>query len=65
MNTATYLRPRELAVELRLSVHTLEKWRKLGKGPEFLRLGDGRLVLYARSAVDRWLREQCSKTAAA
>jgi phage terminase Nu1 subunit (DNA packaging protein) len=38
-----------------VSVRTLEKWRRVGGGPDFVPLGRGRVVRYRPQAVDRWL----------
>ena len=35
---------------------TLEAWRKRGKGPDFVRAGNA--VLYPRSEVQAWLKQQ-------
>lgn len=38
------------------SPRTIERWRRLGKGPDFVRL-EGR-VAYRESAIARWLDAQ-------
>jgi hypothetical protein len=45
----------EAAAYCRLSPRTLEKWRLLGGGPPFLKLG--RRVLYDLRDLDHWLAE--------
>ncbi|WP_042059771.1 helix-turn-helix transcriptional regulator, partial [Acidomonas methanolica] len=49
-----YLRTTEVAELLGLSPRTLEKYRCIGEGPAFLKLGQR--VLYARSDVEAWLQ---------
>lgn len=44
----------ELCDWLRITTHTTRKWRLLGKGPKFHRLG-GHLVRYSRAEVQAWL----------
>jgi len=44
----------EVSKRLSISVRTLQSWRARGGGPEFVHAG--RRVLYARSAVDDFLR---------
>ena len=45
----------DLAALLDTSERTLEKWRRVGGGPDFIPLGKGRVVRYRPQAVDRWL----------
>ena len=46
---------------LKLSASTLEKWRVMGGGPRYLKLG--RRVVYSIDALDAWLRErECGST---
>jgi Helix-turn-helix domain len=35
------LNPKEAAAYLRLSVQGMKKWREQGKGPKWIKLGDG------------------------
>jgi hypothetical protein len=46
----------ELATELKRTPETLIRWRRLRRGPPYLRI-NGR-VLYNRSAVEAWLNGQ-------
>ena len=46
----------ELAAECRIARATLEKWRREGKGPPYIKLG--KRVVYRASAVEAWLEEQ-------
>lgn len=50
----------EVARRLDVQANTLAKWRSVGLGPAFLRLG-GRAVRYRESDVDAWLAS-CSVT---
>ncbi len=44
-----HLRESELALRWRLSRRTLQRWRKLGKGPPWLKVGDR--ILYPSDGV--------------
>ena len=48
------LTPRETAGFLKVSIHTLAKWRSTKKGPEYMKTG--RLVKYDRKALETYLR---------
>src|SRR5688572_17851846 len=50
---AQFLTVREAAAHLRVSKSYLDKLRVYGGGPEFVRLGQ-RKILYSRSALDAW-----------
>lgn len=52
----------ETAELLSVSVKTLEAWRRLGKGPEFVKLG--RSVRYTISALDAFTRERTVRNSA-
>ncbi|MBC7767420.1 MAG: helix-turn-helix domain-containing protein [Phycisphaerales bacterium] len=52
----------EAAELLSVSVKTLEAWRRLGKGPEFVKLG--RSVRYTMRALDRFTRERTVRNSA-
>lgn len=43
----------EAAVYLRLATQTLAKWRSLGRGPSFVRLGGS--VFYRLSELDQFI----------
>jgi hypothetical protein len=45
----------ELAAELGCSPYTLNRWRRLGIGPPYIKRGP-RFVLYHREAVREWLK---------
>lgn len=56
-NAEELMTPREVAGILKVSTATLENWRSLRTGPEWLKLGDGTRapVRYLRGEVDRYL----------
>lgn len=45
----------EVADYARLNVKTLQKWRRLGGGPPFVKMGAS--VRYRRADVEAWLTE--------
>jgi|GEM_PF-1346149 len=49
------LTPRETAGFLKVSIHTLAKWRSTKKGPEYMRTG--RLVKYDRRTLETYLKK--------
>ena len=51
-----YLTKEELAAELRRNVRTLDRWAALDVGPPRTRIG--RMILYRRTSVQKWLAEQ-------
>jgi hypothetical protein len=51
-----FLTKEELAAELRRNVRTLDRWAALDMGP--LRTRIGRMILYRRTSVQKWLAEQ-------
>jgi hypothetical protein len=51
-----FLTKEELAVELRRNKRTLDRWEVLGVGPP--RTLVGRLILYRRSSLLKWLAAQ-------
>jgi predicted DNA-binding transcriptional regulator AlpA len=48
------LKPAEVAERLRVSLKTLEGWRRRGTGPVFIRLG-GRDVRYPEADLVAWI----------
>ena len=52
----------ETAELLSVSAKTLEAWRRLGKGPEFVKLG--RAVRYTMRALDAFTRERTVRNSA-
>ena len=55
------MRTDTVAEYLGVMVPALEKWRQLGTGPDYIKVG--RLVRYKKSAVDAWLTERTVATA--
>ena len=57
MNTDTMLSTSETAERLGLRPQTLRKWRLLGKGPRYIRLGASpqARVSYSLEAVQEWI----------
>ena len=49
------LTPDETAMRLRVAKQTLAKWRMMGCGPRFVRVGGNR-VAYPTAEVDAWWR---------
>ena len=49
-----YLDEDSAADVLRISKRTIQRWRKTGEGPSFIRAG-ARRVLYSRDAIDAWV----------
>lgn len=45
----------EAAARLKISKHTLNRWRVTGEGPPFIKYGP-RLVRYREGALDEWAR---------
>lgn len=56
MNTAVHLTSEELAKRWRMSPKTLVNWRLAGKGPKYLKLGEGRntKVIYPLVLVEAY-----------
>jgi len=54
MQITELLTPREAGQFLKVSVHTLAKWRCNKKGPEYMKTG--KLVKYERMALEMYLR---------
>lgn len=53
------LTPAETAALLRVHVETLRRWRKLGYGPAYIRVGHG--YRYWRSVVLEWLNAESER----
>jgi predicted DNA-binding transcriptional regulator AlpA len=47
--------PKELSRLVGLRPRSLEEWRRLGKGPSYVRLSGQRHVRYPAGAVKAWL----------
>ena len=57
-----FLTVEETAELLSVSVKTLEAWRRVGKGPEFVQLG--RAVRYTMRALDAFTRARTVRNSA-
>lgn len=46
----------QLAARWSMSPHTLENWRSQGRGPKYIKLGDGKScnVVYRLRDVEKW-----------
>ena len=55
------MRSAAVAEYLGVVIPALEKWRQLGTGPDYIKVG--RLVRYKKSALDEWLTERTVATA--
>ena len=55
------MRSDAVAEYLGVQIPALEKWRQLGVGPDYIKVG--RLVRYKKSALDAWLTERTVATA--
>jgi hypothetical protein len=51
-----FLTPQELAGELGRRLETINRWRRLGRGPPVTMIG--RFPYYARAKVIEWLNQQ-------
>lgn len=58
----TYLRDTDVAEMIGLSVATLQKWRQIGYGPDFIKIGYK--VRYAKTSVDTWMESKTRKSTA-
>lgn len=61
-----YISSPEVARRLGLKPQTLRKWRALGQGPAYVRLGgstQGR-VMYSTQIIERWLAERTARNTA-
>ena len=50
------LTPAHVAKRVHRSERTLERWRKEGRGPRFLKFGNR--ILYSEADVDEWLSKK-------
>ena len=55
-----YLTPQAAGRYLGVTERTLQSWRRAGTGPEYHKLGGGRLgrLRYSRTALDTWMASQ-------
>lgn len=51
-----YLNEKSLAAYLDISNHTLKYWRKVGKGPQFIKLTNGR-IRYSIDDINNYLNK--------
>jgi len=53
------LTSREAAEFMKISIHTLEKWRAIGTGPAYVRAG--RQARYDKETLEQWLLSRTGK----
>lgn len=53
MSSEVLLTVEDAALRLKISKHTLNRWRVTGEGPPFIKYGP-RLVRYKQEALDAW-----------
>jgi predicted DNA-binding transcriptional regulator AlpA len=54
------LTPKETSQLVKISIHTLAKWRSKGQGPDYVKTGKS--VKYSRDTVNTWISEKTIKT---
>ena len=59
MSSEVLLTVEDAAVRLKISKHTLNRWRVTGEGPPFIKYGP-RLVRYDQLVIDEWARKRTS-----
>ncbi|NJO35894.1 MAG: helix-turn-helix domain-containing protein [Rhodospirillales bacterium] len=57
MSAQTLLTVEEAAARLKISKHTLNRWRVTGEGPPFVKYGP-RLVRYVESVLEEWAHKR-------
>ena len=57
MSAQTLLTVEDAAARLKISKHTLTRWRVTGEGPPFVKYGP-RLVRYVESVLDEWAHKR-------
>lgn len=57
-----YMKPAEVLAALGIHRTTLERWRREGTGPSFVKLPTGR-YMYPRGAFNAWLIEHTEEVA--
>lgn len=64
METAPLMKPVEVARVLRCTTKCLRDWRAAGRGPDYLKTGDGETarILYPREAVAAWIEKRTTPT---
>ncbi|WP_041672786.1 helix-turn-helix domain-containing protein [Sulfurovum sp. NBC37-1] len=64
MKSSKYLSPKEAATLLGISTHLLQKWRSLGVGIPYIKLGQSRssVVRYKKSDLLKYLDKNTIQT---
>jgi predicted DNA-binding transcriptional regulator AlpA len=57
MSSEILLTVEDAAARLKISKHTLNRWRVTGEGPPFIKYGP-RLIRYVESVLDEWARKR-------
>jgi excisionase family DNA binding protein len=57
MSSEVLLTVEDAAARLKVSKHTLNRWRVTGEGPPFVKSGP-RLVRYEEAAIENWARNR-------
>jgi len=57
MSVQILLTVEEAAARLKISKHTLNRWRVTGEGPQFVKYGP-RLVRYDEAVLEEWARKR-------
>jgi excisionase family DNA binding protein len=57
MSSEVLLTVEDAAARLKISKHTLNRWRMTGEGPPFIKYGP-RLVRYEEEMLDAWARDR-------
>lgn len=57
MSSEVFLTVEDAAARLKISKHTLNRWRVTGQGPPFVKYGP-RLVRYREVVLDTWARDR-------
>ena len=57
MSSEILLTVEDAAARLKISKHTLNRWRVTGEGPPFIKYGP-RLIRYQEAALDEWAAER-------
>jgi excisionase family DNA binding protein len=57
MASEVLLTVEDAALRLKISKHTLNRWRVTGEGPPFVKYGP-RLVRYEEEVLDAWARDR-------
>lgn len=63
MSSEVLLTVDDAAARLKISKHTLNRWRVTGEGPPFIKSGP-RLVRYDQAELDAWARDRTRSSTA-